>query len=187
MNTNADIYIVTEGEYSDYHICAVFRTREEAEVFLIAGGGDHIEEYVFDKWSPQQGKCVFEFDLSGNLVKETLEADLTKPEFEKYDTQIRCDHNPLTGQFDMPTIRITIYSRDRERAIKIASERYTRIRAVFDEAMQRCGVQRLVYLESDLDVLSTVANILAGFEVPYIPPRCEHDRLVNKAMGITYE
>ena len=34
------VFVVTEGEYSDYHICAIFATEEEAKAF---GGGDIAE------------------------------------------------------------------------------------------------------------------------------------------------
>lgn len=44
------VFIVTTGEYSDYHICEVFTTREAAESFLPKAGGiePEIEEYEAD-------------------------------------------------------------------------------------------------------------------------------------------
>lgn len=45
----AKIFIVTSGEYSDYHIDAVFSTREKAEEYADICGPDYeIEEYEVD-------------------------------------------------------------------------------------------------------------------------------------------
>mgnify|MGYP007012632358 CR=1 FL=1 len=47
---NKKIYIVTEGEYSDYHICAVFATREKAEEYVQSKGTDYkIKEHDLDE------------------------------------------------------------------------------------------------------------------------------------------
>lgn len=42
------IYIVTAGTYSDYHICAVFTDKSEAELYINAYGDldNYIEEYT---------------------------------------------------------------------------------------------------------------------------------------------
>jgi len=39
------VYVVTSGEYSDYHIDAVFDSREAAEVYCALGNGNYVEEY----------------------------------------------------------------------------------------------------------------------------------------------
>ena len=41
-------YIITEGEYSDYHIVTVFQTKEKAELYQKCHPGTEIEEYYFD-------------------------------------------------------------------------------------------------------------------------------------------
>lgn len=41
----ASAFVVTAGEYSDYHIEAVFANRSDAEVFCAMGHGENIEEY----------------------------------------------------------------------------------------------------------------------------------------------
>jgi hypothetical protein len=42
------IYIITEGEYSDYRICAVYSKKEQAEEFAKVERGT-VEEYELDK------------------------------------------------------------------------------------------------------------------------------------------
>ena len=39
------VYVVTSGEYSDYHIDAVFDSREAAEVYCALGHGEYVEDY----------------------------------------------------------------------------------------------------------------------------------------------
>ena len=43
-----DIYIVTTGEYSDYHIVEVFSNFEDAEKFAELHGG-YVEIYTIDR------------------------------------------------------------------------------------------------------------------------------------------
>ena len=40
------VYIVTEGEYSDYHICKVFDSRKHAEEYCALGHGENISEWI---------------------------------------------------------------------------------------------------------------------------------------------
>ena len=39
------VYVVTSGEYSDYHINAVFDSRKAAEVYCALGHGEMVEDY----------------------------------------------------------------------------------------------------------------------------------------------
>ena len=41
----ASVFVVTAGEYSDYHIEAVFANRSDAEVYCAMGHGEFVEEY----------------------------------------------------------------------------------------------------------------------------------------------
>lgn len=41
-------YIITEGEYSDYHIVTIFKTEEKAKLYQKCHPGTEIEEYYFD-------------------------------------------------------------------------------------------------------------------------------------------
>jgi hypothetical protein len=53
----AKVFVVTEGEYSDYHIVAVFSTRKKAKEFAPAadGGSVRIETYEIDA-PPKRGR-----------------------------------------------------------------------------------------------------------------------------------
>ena len=49
MIPSAVVYIVTDGEYSDYHIVAAFGDKREAEKCIALLGGGNIEEYELGK------------------------------------------------------------------------------------------------------------------------------------------
>lgn len=42
------VYIVTHGEYSDYHICAVFENKEKANAYQCCHPNTYIEEWELD-------------------------------------------------------------------------------------------------------------------------------------------
>lgn len=53
MKKEKKIYVVTAGCYSDYHICAIFSTKEFAEKYIKINGGDNprIEEYEINAYN----------------------------------------------------------------------------------------------------------------------------------------
>lgn len=67
------LYAVSEGEYSDYRIRAIFSTRTKAQAFIQRGGGDDVEEYVLDEmegWGKRRRyRCKIRLD-SGAVVQE---------------------------------------------------------------------------------------------------------------------
>jgi hypothetical protein len=69
---NKKIFIVTSGEYSDYHIEGVFSTKKLAEEFAAKGSGN-VEEYDLDARTKDQVREVFcvEIDLhTGEINRE---------------------------------------------------------------------------------------------------------------------
>ena len=79
-------YIVTQGSYSDYHICGVFDKKELAEQYISAFGGGQrydemgIEEWELNPYKLELGKGYKPFfvrmDKEGNS-SEVLEEDST--------------------------------------------------------------------------------------------------------------
>jgi hypothetical protein len=111
------IYIVTGGEYSEYHISAVFSTKEKAEEYMDTVGSDfEIEEYSIDKpikhevsiWSIMMEICskeVLNIYSCGADEKDTIE------------------FMPGTS-FRNECIMFTVESDSKEKAIKIVSDRF---------------------------------------------------------------
>lgn len=48
-NSAKTVYIVTDGEYSDYHICEVFTDKRQAQLYAAANNCYGVEEYEADR------------------------------------------------------------------------------------------------------------------------------------------
>ena len=78
------VYVVTEGCYSDYHICAVFSSREQAQRYIDkhslfnAYADYHVEDYEMDV--TLQSKYLFvTYNYTSNGIID-VEESLTKGE-----------------------------------------------------------------------------------------------------------
>lgn len=112
------VYIVTQGDYSDYHIEQVFSTREKAQEYIDHTGYDNswIEEYDVDEEVPRGTflYLVVMYDNDWPATASLLASDSVK------DT-VHYDHN---------TTYFTIEAKDAPHAVKIASERFMQIKAM---------------------------------------------------------
>jgi len=114
------VYIITAGEYSDYHICAVFSTREQAEAALpiFTSNYDYewpeINEWKVDdisRYPPGFLPFTITMDNEGNT--EQVER-ISATSFEH-----------LLNGVMLPGSRclFRIWARDEEHAVKIANEK----------------------------------------------------------------
>jgi hypothetical protein len=118
------VYAVSSGEYSDYHIDCVFRTRAEAEGWISKRWAPNeyaIEEWGFDTYNPTglSGFAVF-MDADSGDVKSGYEIDHEGPSTLQVEYQ-----NPSYGWYrHIPYFKMTVkcLARDKDHAIKIASE-----------------------------------------------------------------
>lgn len=121
---NKKIYIVTEGEYSDYHICAVFSKREKAEEYVQCHGTSYsIEEYDLDEEIKREVKLWrVAVAIDNNEIIETCPTEYRVEEMT--DTCcIRVNWNGETIMY------FYVQSETMDRAIKIASERLAAVKA----------------------------------------------------------
>jgi hypothetical protein len=136
------IYICTDGDYSDYHIEAVFSTREKAEEWLLSRTVKLIDPYAEDWGGP-----VIPTSVRGQIEEYDLDAPI--PETVVFDdVQMNYDgtvssvsshfYNPsswmpndhINGTYGYAIFHVKRVNRDlpeKERAIKIANERRTRL------------------------------------------------------------
>ena len=103
-----EIYVITAGEYSDYHICGVTTDKVKAEkiqkLFSNSFGGSQVETYedgVFDDYT-ERGYTPFEvwLDKSGYITKiEKAEelvgkfpnlSDFSKGKFSQSSYWVKC-------------------------------------------------------------------------------------------------
>lgn len=121
------VYIVTAGEYSDYHIERVFSTKKKAQEYLNhLGDTDNASmgEYVLDEETP---RGVFEYHVSidekdGSAKAELMDFDCSLGYFRKDTFQ----YKKSFGHYYW----FNLEAKDAPHAIKIASERLMQIKAM---------------------------------------------------------
>lgn len=130
MSEAKTIYVVTSGEYSDYHIVGVFDSREKAEEYQKyshEAEPNMIEEYGLNLLKPDKRDKLFkvysEFDNVDFKVATCREGEWDL--WEK-DLVYISGENFLRTRF---YISFTVLADTRERAIKIAAERLARVKA----------------------------------------------------------
>lgn len=117
------IYIVTSGEYSDYHIDAVFSTEELAVDYIQQHGIDYaIEIYNIDEEIDRNTKLWrVEFDIKDCELKDARVRDYGEDNFR--------DTCKVSGYLDCSLINFFVDADTMNKAVKIASERFAAVKA----------------------------------------------------------
>ena len=132
MDTNKNdnkVYVIIAGKYSNRHIDRVFSKKEFADEYLDArGDGYYLEEYNLDEPIERQTK-IFSVKVAIDN-KKIIEIDESLKKFKDI-VQFTERHRYLThvtyGYNNIPALRFFIESDSRERAIKIALERFEEV------------------------------------------------------------
>jgi len=124
----SSIFIVTDGNYSDYHIIAAFSTRDLAEAFVAGSGIGDVEEHPLDRcemiglrpfaldmdWDGRAGSIRegYSDSLKNNIHPFDNEYQRTDPAWthaspDHVFSGLRCDQ---------------VWARDEQHAIKIVNE-----------------------------------------------------------------
>ena len=119
------VYIITQGEYSDYHIVKVFDTREKAEEYTkLANTFNHIwgdymiEEYEVNNTDVNLGMLQVFYDYYSNKITGCYFCETTDID-NYYNQQHRVINNPFC--FFIPAdSRYT----DQNILLKIAQDKY---------------------------------------------------------------
>lgn len=145
----AKIFIVTAGEYSDYGICQVFSTREKAEQYIDTKDDDfRIEEFELDE----------PFEVENKIFAVTLRFEDKKVvrtsiiDYSNLEDCIEFDEGSSYDSVRRPNITFFIKSDSKERAIKVASERFGAVianEAVMYPYLRMRVVVRKVYTFED--------------------------------------
>lgn len=116
------VYIVTSGNYSEYHIEAVFTTKELAEDYVIHNGVDYdIEEYDVDE-PFERGDVLWKVRLNIDTHEERGCGVTDK---DKFKDLILYDDSTCSGD----CLTFWIVADTSERAIKVANERLNQVKA----------------------------------------------------------
>lgn len=114
------VYVITKGDYSDYHICAVTLDKERAKKLAAMYGSRwyeaRIEEYVLDE-EKKLHKYGVTFDLQGAFKRFCAD------EYDIYDEGLIDDYN------SDETIIVWVKTKDEDHAIKIAQDKLAEYKA----------------------------------------------------------
>ena len=132
------LYVVTEGEYSDYHIVGIYSTKEHAEKVKKYYNGLYdypdIEEWELDKDIPENLEDVREYYRISYDEKQWRKGNWSSTRFTKIGKDIKdCqwrmnDVYPKYFIIDIPCDRV----KDEAHAIKIAQDKMAEIKAMKD-------------------------------------------------------
>ena len=116
------VYIITKGEYSDYHICAVTMDKNRAErLKRLLDEKCHeanIEEYIPDE--VKEGGRLYFVEFPDNAHP--------KIGFDEYDGFGNFNDSPCVADWFDP-IRVYVRSKDEAHAMKIAQDEYAKYKA----------------------------------------------------------
>lgn len=136
------VYIVTSGEYSDYHIDAVFSTIEKAEEYVDAQGSDYrVEEYPVDDAEVKKNESIWLVSVNW----KTGNADSANPDsFSDYNTD-KIDTVQYDKSYGGGYLTFVLMSDSMERAKKVAAERFMQVKALhavkFPLLMKECVIE----------------------------------------------
>lgn len=123
MKTGDDVkyvYVVTDGDYSDYHIMECFSTKQKAKDFIELIGEGQIEKYPLDpQFSFKKNYKSYDIHMKKNGDIVEIYNDMINDCNYKDSNTFKFLAFPTKCGYD---IIITINTNTEERAIKIANE-----------------------------------------------------------------
>lgn len=117
------VYVVTDGEYSDYHICGVYDNREAAQAYIDKHDGG-IEEYALNPNGPDYAEkliwywCIMQ--RTGDTDLDDVSPDIDQSDENKPEWLIIEDSSWMKRT---PKAMFRMRAKDRAHAVKIANER----------------------------------------------------------------
>ena len=121
------VYIVTTGEYSDYHIDRVFTNRDQAAAYCATRNGGIIHNYYLEEWDTD--KCEIQTDKKVNRVWWAV-TDVRVSNLRRFDW---CETFETKDEIIRDSIGLVIYittdlNCDIEKAKRIMQDRLARWR-----------------------------------------------------------
>ena len=111
-----DVYVVTKGDYSDYHIVGVYSSKELADLAHKNLNADDIETWKLDEHMGEKGGLLLYnviMDRHGNTKGLSRQSNLEEPQHDWY---------PYYGA-DQYQMVFPVWAKDASHAVKIANER----------------------------------------------------------------
>lgn len=111
------IFVVTEGNYSDYHICGVFDTKEKAEKYVLCFGGD-VEEYEINPHDEQLTNGYKSYRVYMDITGSTKEYGV-----DCGDGSANKNHFATNYHDNKIRLVSSMWAKNKKHVIKIANER----------------------------------------------------------------
>ena len=116
------VYVITKGDYSDYHICAVTMDYKRAEKLKKLLDGIY-EEARIEEYTPDEVK------ENGNVYYVDFPDDSSPSiHMDEYDGFGDYNDGPCVADWSEP-IRVYVRSKDEKHALKIAQDEYAKWKA----------------------------------------------------------
>lgn len=136
------VYIVTSGDYSDYHIDAVFSTIEKAKEYVDAHGSDYrVEEYPVDDTPVEKKESIWLVSIDWK-TGEALSANPVN--YDSYYTD-KVDTVQYQDTGFNKYLNFVLESDSMKRVKKVASERFMQVKALhavkFPLLMKECVME----------------------------------------------
>lgn len=116
------IYVVTQGNYSDYRIVGAYSRKDDARACAAALDGAHVEPYVLDPYITELHAGLKSWYVSmgpdGNCQRDPVLADSVPTSDNGPDYCI-----PMSKTDRRVVFAMTVWARDAEHAIKIVNEK----------------------------------------------------------------
>lgn len=119
------LYVVTEGDYSDYHICGIYSTPEKAERARALYHADSIEEWEQDAMpDAPEGMTYFAVAMQRDGTTVYVRPRNADAREEEYDWCPTWPTRWVNGKLEsIDAVEFTMFARDEQHAVKIANER----------------------------------------------------------------
>lgn len=119
------VYVVTRGEYSDYHIVAIFDTKEKAQECCAVFNDADVTEYELDSFGTHDEVYNYKVYVSGDQVCNP-----------GYIGDIPVYFKPNTIQRVNDSYLMIVMAKNVEHARKVAADKYAMFKAVKDTHFQ---------------------------------------------------
>jgi hypothetical protein len=122
-------YVVTSGEYSDYHICGVFNESETAQKFIDSFKASNYEQMNIEEWELNQWKVELKNGYRPYFIRldvsnfNTIEVYIESSTYGYTEDLSQRDGVDVKGNFFTHC-----FAKDKKHAAKIASERLAKFK-----------------------------------------------------------
>jgi len=122
------VYVVTEGDYSDYHIEAIFLSYGQAVKYIELHSNEpcyyrRIEQYDVNRLAPKTDRLMWNVEYNGNLWKTRRTEETT------WDEPGLRSCRWLDDVYPYDEFHMTVFAKDELHALKIARDVYAKMKA----------------------------------------------------------